>query len=61
MNAILPTLMTVDEFLRWSQARDGGRYELERGRIVVMQAENVGGISSDIKQHHIPCHFTGQQ
>ncbi len=41
MNAILPSLMTVDEFLRWSQAQDRGRYELERGRIVAMQAENT--------------------
>ena len=42
MNAILPSLMTVDEFLRWSQAQEHGHYELERGRIVAMNAENAG-------------------
>ena len=41
MNAILPTFQTVDAFLRWSAAQDHGRYELERGQIVVMQAENT--------------------
>ena len=41
MNAILPTFQTVDEFLRWSAVQEHGRYELERGRIVVMQAENT--------------------
>lgn len=42
MNAILPTLLTVDDFLRWLQAQEHGHYELERGRIVVMNAENAG-------------------
>ncbi len=49
MNAILPTFMNVDEFLRWSQAQDGGRYELERGRIVVMQAENAGHVRTKLR------------
>ena len=49
MNAILPTLMTVDEFLRWSQAQDRGRYELERGRIVAMQAENVRHVRTKLR------------
>ena len=49
MNAILPSLMTVDEFLRWSQAQDRGRYELERGRIVAMQAENVRHVRTKLR------------
>ncbi len=44
MNAILPTRLTVDEFLRWSMDQERGRYELEGGRIIVMQAENVGHV-----------------
>ncbi len=64
MNAILPTLMTVDEFLRWSRAQDRGRYELERGRLVVMQAENarhvrtklrvVNALAAAIKRANVP-------
>lgn len=42
MNAILPTRLTVEEFLRWSMEQERGRYELEAGRIVPMQAENAG-------------------
>ncbi len=41
MNAILPTRLTVEEFLRWSMEQERGRYELEAGRIVPMQAENA--------------------
>ena len=41
MNALLPTRLTVDEFLRWSLAQERGRYELESGKIIVMQAENA--------------------
>ena len=46
MNAIIPNLMQADEFLRWSQAQDRGRYELEGGRIVAIEAENVGHITT---------------
>lgn len=42
MNSILPTFLNVDEFLLWAQAQDRGRYELERGRIIVMNAESAG-------------------
>ncbi len=42
MNVMLPNRMNVDEFLRWLEAQDEGLYELERGRIVIMQAENAG-------------------
>lgn len=41
MNLILPNRLTVDEFLLWSMDQERGRYELEAGRIVVMQAENA--------------------
>ncbi|MDX2156880.1 MAG: Uma2 family endonuclease [Hyphomicrobiaceae bacterium] len=44
MNVITPKPLTVEEFLRWSQAQEGGRYELEGGRIVAMQAENLGHV-----------------
>jgi Uma2 family endonuclease len=42
MNVILPSRMTVDEFPRWSMDQQRGRYELEAGRIIPMQAENAG-------------------
>ena len=42
MNAVLPIRMTVDEFLLWSQQQDSGRYELERGQVVLMSPQNVG-------------------
>ena len=41
MNAIPPIRLTVDEFLRWSLEQESGRYELEQGRIVKMQSENI--------------------
>jgi Uma2 family endonuclease len=41
MNALLPTRLTIEEFLRWSMDQERGRYELEAGRIVEMQAENA--------------------
>lgn len=46
MNAILPTLLTVDEFLRWSMDQERGRYELEGGRIIAMPSENIGHVST---------------
>ena len=46
MNAILPIRMTVDEFLLWSQQQDSGRYELERGQVVVMSPQNVGHLKT---------------
>lgn len=33
--------MTVDDFLRWTERQEGGRYELEEGRIVEMAAQNA--------------------
>lgn len=46
MNAILPARLTVDEFLRWSREQHGGRYELEGGRIVEMQSQNIAHLRS---------------
>ena len=37
MNIVLPTRMTVDEFLAWSVRQDKGRYELFGGRVVMQQ------------------------
>ena len=39
MNLVMPTRMTVDEFLRWSERQERGRYELEDGRVIEMPAE----------------------
>ncbi len=41
MNAILPTFTSVDDFLRWSQQQEQGRYELEKGRIIVTSRQNA--------------------
>ena len=34
--------MTVDEFLNWSQRQERGRYELQDGRVIMQQSQNVG-------------------
>jgi Uma2 family endonuclease len=39
MNVVLPTRMTVDEFLAWAERQDEGRYELFNGRVVMQQSE----------------------
>lgn len=39
MNVALPTRMTVDEFLVWSERQPKGRYELFDGRVVMQQSE----------------------
>ena len=41
MNQILPTPMTVDEFLRWSARQERGHYELEGGRVMAAAARVV--------------------
>ena len=46
MNAILPIQMTVDEFLRWSERQEQGRYELENGRVIAMPAESYGHVTA---------------
>jgi Uma2 family endonuclease len=42
MNIVLPTRMTVDEFLAWSVRQDRGRYELFGGRVVMQQSQSWG-------------------
>lgn len=42
MNVILPQRMTVDEFLDWSQRQERGRYELQDGRVIMQQSQNIG-------------------
>ena len=42
MNIVLPTRMTVDEFLAWAVRQDKGRYELFRGRVVMQQPQSWG-------------------
>jgi Uma2 family endonuclease len=44
MNVTLPTLMTSDDFLRWCQRQERGRYELEAGRVLAMPGECVGHV-----------------
>ena len=44
MNVVLPTPMTVDEFLRWSARQERGRYELEGGRVIEMPGESGGHV-----------------
>lgn len=44
MNQVLPTPMTVEEFLRWSQRQERGRYELEGGRVVALPSETIDHI-----------------
>jgi Uma2 family endonuclease len=39
MNIVLPTRMTVDEFLAWAVKQEKGRYELLRGRVVMQQPQ----------------------
>lgn len=42
MNVVLPTRMTVDEFLAWALRQDKGRYELFDGRVVMQRPQNWG-------------------
>jgi Uma2 family endonuclease len=42
MNIVLPTRMTVDEFLAWGVRQDKGRYELFGGRVVMQQSQSWG-------------------
>jgi Uma2 family endonuclease len=39
MNIMLPTRMTVDEFLAWAVRQEKGRYELFKGRVVMQQPQ----------------------
>lgn len=42
MNEILPQRLTVEEFLVWSSNQTEGRYELQDGRVIMQQSQNVG-------------------
>ena len=42
MNLVLPTRLTVDEFLAWSLSQEKGRFELFEGRVVMQQPERWG-------------------
>jgi len=42
MNVVLPTRMTVDEFLAWGVRQEGGRYELFKGRVIMQQPQTWG-------------------
>jgi Uma2 family endonuclease len=39
---VAPQRMTVDEFLAWSVRQEKGRFELQDGRVIVQQSQNVG-------------------
>ena len=41
MGALPKTRMTVDEFLRWAQTQESGRYELVDGQVVMMSPETL--------------------
>ena len=41
MGALPKTRMTVDEFLRWVQTQESGRYELIDGEVVMMSPETI--------------------
>jgi Uma2 family endonuclease len=44
MNVVLPTRMTVDEFLAWAIHQEKGRYELFDGRVVMQQPQTWGHV-----------------
>lgn len=46
MNGILPTRLTVDEFLGWAKEQENGRFELEGGRILKTQSQNIAHLRS---------------
>ncbi len=52
MNVHLPPRLTVDDFLRWSQEQERGRYELEGGLIISMPSENIGHIDTKALAYH---------
>ena len=46
MNIALLHRMTADEFLRWYERQESGRYELENGRVVMQQSQNFGHLKA---------------
>ena len=51
MNVHAPQPMTVDEFLRWSLEQESGRYELEQGRVVMQQSQNIAHLRTKARVH----------
>ncbi len=52
MEARPSRLMTVDEFLSWAEAQEGGRYELEDGQIVTLRPEPHRASRSEVRNGH---------
>jgi Uma2 family endonuclease len=46
MNIAVPHRMTVDEFLAWSSRQEKGRYELQDGRVIMQQSQNMGHLKA---------------
>ncbi len=46
MNIAVPQRLTVDEFLAWSSRQEKGRYELQDGRVIMQQSQNVGHLKA---------------
>ena len=44
MNLVLPTKLTVDEFLAWAVRQKEGKYELFDGRVVMQQPQTWGHV-----------------
>jgi Uma2 family endonuclease len=53
MNIVLPTRMTVDEFLAWSVRQDSGRYELFGGRVVMQQSQSWGHAELKVRLYNV--------
>ena len=49
MNIAVPQRLTVDEFLAWSVRQEKGRYELQDGRIIMQQSQNVGHLKTKLR------------
>ena len=48
MNIAVPQRLTVDEFLAWSSRQEKGRYELQDGRIIMQQSQNMGHLKTKL-------------
>jgi Uma2 family endonuclease len=46
MNIAVPHRMTVDEFLAWSSRQEKGRFELQDGRVIMQQSQNIGHLKA---------------
>lgn len=48
MHIAVPQRLTVDEFLAWSSRQEKGRYELQDGRIIMQQSQNMGHVKTKL-------------